>query len=69
MTSEGSYSAITGLLQEVGSDYVIIGTGRDRIYLREGLSVDIPVGTSVTAFVRRVGGRDVAERVDASRIG
>jgi hypothetical protein len=66
MTTDGSYSVITGLLHEANGSHIIIGMGT-RIDLPPGLAVDLPPGTSVTALVRSVDGKDVAERVHPNK--
>jgi len=62
--TNGSLSVITGKLGVVKGDHIILRP-RMRIDVPPGLIIALLPGTSVIVIMRRVDGRNVAERIEA----
>lgn len=64
--TNGSLSAIAGKLRKVKEDHIILRP-RMRIDVPPGLIIALLPGANVIVVVRRVDGRNVAERIEADR--
>jgi len=64
--TNGSLSAIAGKLRKVNGDHIILRP-RMRIDVPPGLIIALLPGANVIVVVRRVDGRNVAERIEADR--
>jgi hypothetical protein len=62
--TNGSLSVISGTLRRVKGDHIILRP-RMRIDVPPGLIIALLPGTNVIVIMRRVDGRNVAERIEA----